>query len=56
MLNGKVTLTNESFALKLLKIIEIKSILNKAKYVDLKICEKLSNFMKENFLRRFKIF
>ena len=40
----KVSLTDESFALKLLKIVEIKSVINKAKFVDLKVCEKISNF------------
>jgi len=46
----EVSLTNESFAFKVLKLIEIKSISNKAKFVELKICEKVSNFMKENFI------
>ena len=52
----KVSLTDESFSLKVLKIVETKSILNKAKYVELRICEKLSNFMKENFLEDLKYF
>ena len=47
----QVSLTDESFSLKILKLIEVKSILNKAKYVKLKICEKVSNFMKENFIK-----
>ncbi len=46
----KVSLTDESFALKLLKLVEIKSVLTKAKFVELRICEKMSNFIKENFL------
>ena len=46
----KVSLTDESFALKLLKIVEIKSVINKAKFVDLKVCEKISEFLKENFI------
>ncbi len=46
----KVTLTDESFAQKLLKIVELKSIINKAKFVELKVCEKISNFLKENFV------
>jgi len=46
----KVSLTEESFALKLLKLVEIKSILTKAKFAELRICEKMSNFIKENFL------
>ena len=52
----KVSLTNETFALKILKLVEVKSILNKAKYVDLRICEKVSNFMKENFMEDLKYF
>ena len=47
----QVSLTDESFSLKVLKLIEVKSILNKAKHVKLKICEKVSNFMKENFIK-----
>ena len=46
----KVSLTDESFAQKLLKIVEIKAVLNKAKFVELKVCEKISNFLKENFI------
>ena len=37
------------FCPKILKIVEIKSVLNKAKFVELKVCEKISNFLKENF-------
>ena len=46
----KVTLTDESFAQKLLKIVELKAIINKAKYVELKVCKKISDFLKENFV------
>ncbi len=46
----KVTLTDESFAQKLLKIVEIKAIINKAKFVELKVCKKISDFLKENFV------
>ncbi len=46
----KVELTDESFAQKLLKIVELKSALNKAKFVELKVCEKISDFLKENFV------
>jgi len=45
----KVELTDESFAQKLLKMVEIKSVLSKAKFVELKVCEKISDFLKENF-------
>ena len=46
----KVNLTDESFALKLLKLVELNAVLKKAKFVDLKVCEKISNFLKENFV------
>ncbi len=46
----KVNLTDESFALKLLKLVELNTVLNKAKFVDLKVCKKISDFLKENFV------
>ncbi len=46
----KVTLTDESFAQKLLKIVELKAVINKAKFVEVKVCEKISDFLKENFV------
>ena len=52
----KVTLTDESFALKILKLVEVKSVLTKAKFVELKICKKISDFMKENFIDDLKYF
>merc|ERR1712127_789266 len=52
----KVTLTDESFALKILKLVEVKAVLSKAKFVELKICEKISDFMKEDFIDDLKYF
>ena len=46
----KITLTDESFAQKVLKTVEIKAVLNKAKFVELRVCEKISDFLKENFV------
>ncbi len=46
----KINLTDESFALKILKLVEVKAILNKAKFVTLKVCKKISDFLKENFI------
>jgi len=46
----KVTLTDESFAQKILKLVELKAVLNKAKFVELRVCEKISAFLKENFI------
>ncbi|MDB9820936.1 Rne/Rng family ribonuclease [Candidatus Pelagibacter sp.] len=52
----KVTLTDESFAMKILKLVEVKAVLTKAKFVELKICEKVSDFIKENFIEDLKYF
>ncbi len=46
----KVTLTDESFAQKLLKTVELNAVINKAKFVELRVCEKISDFLKENFV------
>ena len=52
----KVNLTDESFAQKLLKLVELNAVLNKAKFVDLKVCEKISDFLKENFIEDLKYY
>ena len=52
----KVDLTDESFAQKLLKTVELKAVLNKAKFVELKVCEKISNFLKDNFIQDLTFF
>ena len=44
-----ISLTNESFAQKVIKIIEINAIKNKAKSVEITIPEKIKNFLSENF-------
>ena len=44
-----IKLTNESFTLKILKMIEIKTIENKAKIINLQINNKISVFINENF-------
>ena len=46
----KITLTDESFAQKLLKTVELNAVINKAKFVELRVCEKISDFLKENFV------
>ena len=33
-----------------MKLVELKTVLNKAKYVELKVCKKISDFLKENFV------
>ncbi len=52
----KVGLTDESFAQKVLKLVEFKSIINKAKYVELKVCKKISDFLKQNFIENLNFF
>ena len=52
----KVALTDESFAQKILKLVEFKSIINKAKFVELKVCKKISDFLKENFIENLNFF
>ena len=32
------------------KIVELNAVLNKAKFVELKVCEKISDFLKDNFI------
>ena len=46
----RIALTDESFAQKILKLVEIKAITTKSKFVELKICEKISNFLKDNYI------
>jgi ribonuclease E len=46
----KINLTDESFAQKLLKIVELNAVISKAKIVEIKVCEKISNYLKENFI------
>ena len=52
----KIILTNESFALKLIKLMEVKAILNKAKFVKIRISEKIKNFININFADDLKYF
>ena len=52
----KINLTDESFAQKILKIVELKGVLGKAKFVELRVCEKISNFLKENFVEDLTFF
>ncbi len=52
----KINLTDESFALKLLKLVELKTVLNKAKFVDIRVCEKISDYLKENFIENLSYF
>ena len=43
----KISLTNETFALKIIKLIEIQIIEAKAKIIDLKLCEQVCNYIED---------
>ena len=44
----KISLTNETFALKIIKLLEIQIIDAKAKIIDLKLCEQVCNYIEDN--------
>ena len=50
----KISLTNETFALKILKLLEIQISDNKAKSVDLNVCEQVYNFINDNLSENIK--
>ena len=52
----KINLTDESFSQKILKLVELKAILLKGKFVELKVCEKISDYLKENFVEDLTFF
>ena len=51
-----IKLTNETFAQKIIKLIEIKSLENGSKIVDLKINNKISDFIENQFIEDIKYF
>ncbi len=51
-----IKLTNETFAQKIIKLIEIKSLENGSKIIDLKINSKISDFIENQFLEDLKYF
>ncbi len=44
----KINLTNDSFAFKILKLIEEKAVINKGKFIDVYLNEKTINFINEH--------
>jgi len=52
----RVELTDASFAQKILKLVELKAVMNKGKFVELKVCDKISEFLKENFIEDLTFF
>ena len=51
-----IKLTNETFAQKIIKLIEIKSMENDYKIIDLKINNKISDFIENQFIEDLKYF
>ena len=51
-----IKLTNDSLVLKILKMIQIKTLENKSKIVDLQINNKMSDFINENFKENVNFF
>ena len=51
-----IKLSNESFALKILKLVELKSIENKSKIVKISINKKINIFFQENYLKDINYF
>ena len=52
----KINLSNESFALKILKLAELKSIENKSKTIKISLSQKINNFIQENYLKDINYF
>ena len=50
----QISLTNETHALKIIKKLEIEGIENKAKIIDLYVCEQIFNYIKENLSENLK--
>ena len=51
-----IKLTNESLALKIIKMVEIKTIENNAKIIELQINNKISDFIEQNFKKDLNYF
>tara|TARA_B100000989_G_scaffold223045_1_gene170590 strand:+ start:16503 stop:18263 length:1761 start_codon:yes stop_codon:yes gene_type:complete len=49
-----ISLTNQSFTQKIIKLIEIKALISKAKIVKVQIPEKIKVFLQENFIKDIK--
>ncbi len=49
-------LSNESFALKIIKLVELKTLENNAKIIKLNLNDKICNFIKESYMDDFNYF
>jgi len=52
----QLSLTNESFSLKIIKLMELKSLENKSKIINVILSEKIFNFINENYIDEIKYF
>ena len=52
----QITLTNESLSLKIIKLVELKSIENKSKVINITVNQKVKNFIQDNFSENIKFF
>ena len=52
----QIKLTKESYAIKILKLLELKSIENKAKFIEMKINESIKTFIEDNLIENLNYF
>ena len=50
----KISITNETFALKILKLLEINAVNNKAKIIDVNVCEQINDYIIKNLFENIK--
>ena len=50
----KISITNETFALKILKLLEINAVNNKAKIIDVNVCEQINDYITKNLFENIK--
>ena len=52
----QIKLTKESYAIKILKLLELKSIENKAKFIEMRINESIKTFIEDNLIENLNYF
>ena len=50
----KISITNETFALKILKLLEINAVNNKAKIIEVNVCEQINDYITKNLFENIK--
>ena len=50
----KIALTNETFALKIIKLLEINAVDNKAKIIDINICKQINDYIDKHLSENIK--